>query len=151
VIGVHMRRGDVKYHARVPTTYFIELIDSIRSEAGVCLPATLFTDGTASEISPLLEIGNIRVAPRESDLIDLLLLARSKIIVPCPGSTFSYWSGFLSNAPIIMNSPINSARIRDVALNEYLYEGPLRDDTLVIPDGLKRQITNAALVSSEYN
>jgi hypothetical protein len=144
VIGVHIRRGDLKDNARVPTMYFIKLINSIRSEAGACLPVTVFTDGTASEISPLLVLGNITLAPKDSDIIDLLLLARSKFIIPCPGSTFSNWSGFLSDAPIIMSPYIDSVRIRSVTVSADLYEGPLCDDKSIVPDVLKRQITRAA-------
>jgi hypothetical protein len=53
----------------------------------------------------------------------MLLLSKSKIIVISTGSTFSYWSGFLSNAPMIMHPDHIHARIRNLDEKGLLFEG----------------------------
>lgn len=133
-IGLHMRMGDFKKLAegidfnkvgvtRTPEDYFHQIIVDIRHLHGSDLPVSIFTDGHPGEIGKILSLKNISVIAGNNDLVDLLLLSRSKIIITSAGSTFSYWAGFLSDAPIIMHPAHIYEPIR--LPEEGLYEGPL--------------------------
>lgn len=135
VIGVHIRMGDFRKlqenevfrevgGVRTPEQYFIDIIHSIRSIHGSELAVSIFTDGYAHEISGILKMNNVSFVEGNSDIVDLLLLSKSSIIVSSAGSTFSYWAGFLSNAPVIMHPDHIHLPIR-CSLNNDLYEGPL--------------------------
>jgi hypothetical protein len=132
VIGIHIRRGDFRDlqagenfkdvgAVRTPLQYFKELIFDIRKLNGFPLPVTIFSDGYDNELQELLVIENVKRSSNKPDIVDMLLLSRSKIIVASAGSTFSYWAGFLSNAPIIMHPDHLHASIRDI--NDGFYQG----------------------------
>jgi len=140
-IGVHVRMGDFPSlkegenfnevgQKRTPETYFIDIITRIREVHGSTLPVTVFTDGYRHEFNKLFELENIEMAEGNPDIIDLLLLSRSKIIVTATGSTFSYWAGFLSEAPVILHPDHIHQPHRG---NPTLYEGALdvHNDLLV--------------------
>lgn len=114
IIGVHVRMGDFRKLAksedfskvgavRTPEEYFVKIIKLIRLINGSHLPVSVFTDGFKHEFNELLSLDNITFIDGNKDIVDLLLLSRSKIIVTSAGSTFSYWAGFLSEVPIIMH------------------------------------------------
>lgn len=132
VIGVHIRMGDFrklkegeKYesgHVRPPQSLFVDLINRIRQVNGKNLPVVLFSDGYRNGLSEILELNNTKLTDKNSDLIDLLLLSKSRIILPTHGSTFSAWACFLSDATILsfFNYPKS---IRPPGLMEEIYEG----------------------------
>ena len=142
-IGVHIRMGDFrKLHqgedfskvgaVRTPEDYFIDVISQLRAMHGSCLPVSVFTDGYPHELEKLLRLEKVTLVQGNTDIVDMLLLSRSKIVVTSAGSTFSYWSGFLSNAPIVMHpdhihEPIRSAN----ELHKY-YEGPVHHEVLPV-------------------
>ncbi|GHN02877.1 hypothetical protein WSM22_43660 [Cytophagales bacterium WSM2-2] len=133
-IGVHVRMGDFKKLAagqdfketggtRTPMDYFISTIQSIRKIHGTSLPVSVFSDGYKNELSELLSLDNIQLVEGNNDMIDLLLLSKSKIIVTSAASTFGYWAGFLSQAPIIMHPDHIHEPLR---VDCEIYEGALR-------------------------
>ena len=134
-IGVHIRMGDFRAlktgedfstvgAVRTAENYFIDVINGIRKIHGSFLPVVLFTDGYKKELTQILSLQNVQLAEGNSDLVDLLLLSRSKIIVTAAGSTFSYWSAFLSDAVLIMHPGHLHQPLRPGELNEKWYEGP---------------------------
>lgn len=134
VIGVHIRRGDFiipeeneelgkRGTLRTPESYFINMIECIRSISGAELSVTIFSDASKNELKDLFKLPNVSMAEGNKDLEDLLLLSRSNIIVTSAGSTFSYWAGFLSNAPIIMHPTYVGIKIRPENVRNQLYEG----------------------------
>ncbi len=136
IIGVHIRMGDFRKlkagedfsqvgATRTPEDYFIDCINQIRSINGSNLPVSIFTDGYRHELQNLLALENVEIIEGNKDIVDMLLLSRSKIIVTSAGSTFSYWSGFLADAPLIMHPDHIYAPIRPTNVNEKFYEGPL--------------------------
>ena len=136
IIGVHIRMGDFRKlkegedfsqvgATRTPEDYFIDCINQIRSINGSKLPVSIFTDGYRHELQNLLALENVEIIEGNKDIVDMLLLSRSKIIVTSAGSTFSYWSGFLADAPLIMHPDHIYAPIRPTNVNEKFYEGPL--------------------------
>lgn len=74
---------------------------SLRKDAGLELPVTVFSDAEPSEIEELTKLNNIKLAEPKPDILDILLLASSKIVVLSIGSSFSYWGAFLSEGIVI--------------------------------------------------
>ena len=127
-IGVHIRMGDFRKlkrgenfsmvgMVRTPEMYFIEMINKIRAIHGTALRVSVFTDGYRNEFEKLFELENIELVEGNSDMVDLLLLSKSKIIVTSAGSTFSYWAAFLSNALVIKHPDHIHTLIRPVNCN----------------------------------
>jgi len=136
VIGVHIRMGDFRKlkqgedfsqvgATRTPEGYFIDCINKIRSINGSTLPVSIFTDGYRHELKELLALKEVEIIEGNRDIVDLLLLSRSKIIITSAGSTFSYWSGFLADAPVILHPDHIYAPLRPESVNKKFYEGPL--------------------------
>ncbi len=136
VLGVHIRMGDFRKlkegedfskvgHVRTPEDYFIDVIRKVREMAASDLPVSLFTDGYRHEFEKMFSLKNIEMVEGNADAVDLLLLSRSKAIVMANGSTFSYWAGFLSEAPIIKHPDHLYAPFRPNDINHAYYEGPL--------------------------
>jgi hypothetical protein len=134
VIGIHARMGDFSKlakgeiyksgHVRVPEEYFIKTVKLLREISACCLPVAVFTDGFREEFREIFYLKGIEMVEQNPDIVDLLLLSRSKIIIPTHGSTFSMWAAFLSDAIIIFNFPYPNL-IRPDSLRETLYEGVL--------------------------
>lgn len=123
VIGVHIRRGDFKIGCKItPVSFFAEVIESIRSDIKEHLPVTVFTDGDFEEIEPLFKLGGVKLAEPKSDILDILLLASSKILITSIGSTFSYWGAFLSEGIIIKHPEEWHAPFRLENDNNFLSE-----------------------------
>jgi hypothetical protein len=133
-IGVHIRMGDFRKlkegedfskvgSTRTPEKYFIDIINNIREIHGTSLPVTVFTDGYRNEFEELFSMENIHMAEGNTDIVDMLLLSKSKIIVCSANSTFSYWAGFLADAPIILHPDHIHQSIRSKEFNNKFYEG----------------------------
>jgi hypothetical protein len=135
VVGVHVRLGDFRAlrpgedfakvgHVRAPLSYFRSRIEGIRRVCGGSVPVTLFSDGRDSDLAELLALPNVQRSTGPSDLVDLLLLARSRVIVVAPGSSFGQWAGSLADAPVLHHPAHFHAPSRPPELNERWYEGP---------------------------
>jgi hypothetical protein len=68
---------------------------------------------------------NIQFSGKNPDIVDLVLLSKSKLIVTSATSTFSYWAAFLSNSPVIMHPDHLHADLRNAECNQHIYEGSL--------------------------
>ena len=136
-IGVHIRMGDFRKlnvgeefaggHVRTPESYFVNIINGIRNIIGGDIKVNVFTDGYKNEFDTIFNLKNIEIVEGNNDLVDMLLLSKSKIIVITTGSTFSYWAGFLSDAPMIMDTDHNHSRIRSIDNNDNFFEGSYGD------------------------
>ena len=138
VIGVHIRMGDFRKlksnenfasvgSVRTPEEYFIGVIQTIRAMAAQDLPVSIFTDGFKHEFTSLPQLKNVSFVEGNRDIVDLILLSKSKIVVTSAGSTFSYWAGFLSDSPIIMHPDHIHQPLRIGHIAEIAYEGPFND------------------------
>ena len=134
-IGVHVRLGDFRPlrpgedfakvgAVRAPLSYFRAHIEGIRRVCGESTPVTLFSDGRDGDLAELLALPHVHRSTAPSDLVDLLLLARSRVIVTAPGSSFGQWAGFLADAPVLHHPAHFHAPSRPPELNERWYEGP---------------------------
>jgi Glycosyl transferase family 11 len=102
IIGVHIRRGDFKLgNQTTPLHYFIEIVNTIRSAVLKDAPVTVFSDADELELQEILSIPNVKLAENKPDILDILLLSKSKYIVLSRSSTFGYWAAFLSDALVI--------------------------------------------------
>jgi Glycosyl transferase family 11 len=135
VIGVHIRMGDFRKlklgedfskvgAVRTPEKYFVNLIEAIREINGCNLPVSVFTDGFKHEFTELFSLDNISMIEGNADIVDMLLLSKSSIIITSAGSTFSYWSAFLSNAPVLMHPDHIHQPLRPLEVAKKYYEGP---------------------------
>jgi len=143
IIGVHIRMGDFRKlsstedfskvgQTRTPMQYFIDVINNIRKISGKELPVSIFSDGRIDELSDILSLKNVDLVQGNKDIIDLILLSKSKIIVTSAGSTFSYWAGFLSKAALIRHPDHIHEIIRDEDFNSTYYEGPFSDSVILV-------------------
>lgn len=118
VIAVHIRRGDFKLGNPVtPQSFFIDCINQVRSVAGENWEVTVFTDADADEISEVLALPAVTLASPKPDILDILLMSKSKVIILSQSSTFSYWGAFLSDAVILKPAGDWQQKIRDEAVN----------------------------------
>jgi hypothetical protein len=159
VIGVHVRQGDFRKlapgeefgeygHIRAPLSYFQSLIRGIRQIGGSDLPVTLFSDGSDSDLQELLKMPGVCLSENNSDIVDLILLSRSRIIVTSPSSTFSYWSGFLSDAPVLHHPRHFNTNMCSRA-NETFFEGSVVGSSDEWPSSLKDNIRAFSRQSGE--
>lgn len=145
VIGVHIRMGDFRKlkegeeyrsgHVRPPQSLFVDLIKRIRQVNGRNLPVLLFSDGYPDELNEILELSNTKLIDNNCDLVDLLLLSKSRIIIPTHGSTFSAWACFLSDATILSFFDYPTS-IRPRGLIEEIYEGTYDADNKILREKL---------------
>lgn len=102
IIAIHIRRGDFKLGNTItPNEYFIKGINLIRAVVGNNWPVTIFTDANKDEIKDILILPSVFLAQEKPDIIDILLMSKSKIMLLSQSSTFSYWGAFLSEAIVI--------------------------------------------------
>jgi hypothetical protein len=142
VIGVHIRRGDFKLGSTLtPLSFFIDSIKVIREACGQELPVTVFTDAAIDEIEELLQLPEVYLSKPQEDVLDLLLLSRSRICVLSIGSTFSFWGGFLSNGIVLMHPDEWHPELRPHDVNLLSYEGkfdPLQPVNVRLLEQLKQ-------------
>lgn len=143
-IGIHIRMGDFRElkagedfnkvgAVRTPESYFIETINLIRQINGAALPVTIVTDGYRQELQGLLSLPNVDVLEGNPDVVDMLVLSKSKIIITSASSTFSYWAGFLSDVPVIVHPSIRQIKFRPNGF----FEGPLEVDNPSLMEYIK--------------
>ena len=155
VISVHVRCGDFRELranenfarvglVRTPLQYFDDAIQLIRSVAGRDLPVTIFSDGAKEDIAQLLRLPNVQKSPTRAALADLLVMSRSRIIIPSAGSTFSYWAAFLSEAAVMLHPQHIHSPMRPSEVNQLFYEGPTPSNQSDCPVLLRENIQAAA-------
>lgn len=146
IIGVHIRMGDFRRlkqgevynsgHVRTPQEFFINCIKDIRNLNGNNLPVSVFTDGYKEEISEILKLHNVQTVDNNSDLVDLLLLSKSKIMLPTHGSTFSAWAAFLSDAPVVLPFPYEK-KLREDEFYKNVYEGKFDKENEILRKNIR--------------
>ncbi len=155
-IAVHIRCGDFRElqpdedfarvgNVRTSLAYFETLIGQIWARRRENLPVTLFSDGTDTDLAPLLVLPNVTRSNAGNDVVDLLLMSRASLIVSAAGSTFSQWSGFLADAPLLMHPSHIHAPVRPRHINERFYEGPAVGNAEDWPELLRANIDRIAV------
>jgi len=125
-ISVHIRRGDFKYGNPItPLSFFINAINLIRDLTKQVVTVTVFTDAEKEEIEEIFSLPCVSMASIKPDILDILLMSKSKVLVLSQSSTFSYWGAFLSEAIIIKPIDDWQNNIRDEKTNFNFYEGKI--------------------------
>jgi hypothetical protein len=147
VVGLHIRMGDFRKlnpgeeynggHVRMPETYYTEIVNGIR-EINPNTPVSVFTDGYKKEFEYLFQIADVEMVSGYSDIIDLLLLSKSKVIVGTYGSTFSYWASFLSEGIVITHRFQKHASLRPENMNAEVYEGPFDVTNTLLVESIRK-------------
>lgn len=143
VIAIHIRRGDFKHGNPItPTLFFINAILLTREIAGEQWPVTVFTDAAPGEIRDVLSLPAVRLAEDKPDVLDILLMSKSRVLVLSRSSTFSYWGAFLSDAVIIKPEGDWQDDLRPREINNLIFEGKVDFDDPAsvqqLKEGLKR-------------
>jgi hypothetical protein len=125
---------------RTPLVYFTSLIQGIRKLHGTELPVLVVTDGKPGDLQELLCLPHVTMAPGNTKIVDILMMAKSKILIPSVGSTFGYWAGFLGDCAVIMHPDHIHEQIRPSSVNERFYEGPATGPPDRWPNLLKANI-----------
>ena len=100
-IAVHVRLGDFPAHYRTPISWYKSMVEQISSCAEkMGLEILVFSDGTNSELEPLLKIPGVRRAFFGNALADLIAISRCRFLIGSD-STFSTWAAFLGGVPCI--------------------------------------------------
>lgn len=148
-LGVHVRMGDFRKlqqqedfskvgAVRTPEDYFVETIHAIRKIYGRSIPVTVFTDGFRHEFNSLFTLTDVHMMEGNKDIIDLLTLSNSKVIVTSAGSTFSYWAGFLSNAPLILHPDHIHNTVRALDECQLYFEGSFDNQNKLLIDSINK-------------
>ena len=143
VIAVHIRRGDFKIANPItPISFFIDCINQIRNAAGDLWPETIFTDAEEYEIEELLQLPQVAVAESKPDILDILLMSKSKVIVLSQSSTFSYWGAFLSDAIILKPANDWQKNLRSENINKQYPEIRWEENDTACVEQLNLSIKN---------
>ena len=125
-VAIHVRRGDFPRHLRLADEEIAAMIAGVEKAATRRLKFYLFSDGAQEELRAIAGHDNIEIIQGNPAIVDLLLMSKAKIIIPAIGSTFSYFSAFLSEALIIRHKNDNFGAIRKENKTEFRYaEMPL--------------------------
>ena len=116
-IGVHVRRGDFRItdggrFARTgvfetPNTWYLKAIAEARQRLGADMDVRVFSDASPGELADFQRLHRITIMPPAPAIQDLLLLARSQLIVGTGKSTFSMWASFLSGVTTLWPSNLD--------------------------------------------
>jgi len=139
IVSIHIRRGDFKVgYSLTPNEYFIDAINYLRNNIQYFGVVHIFTDADNNEISDITNLINVQLYSTGNDLQDLLMLSKSKVIFVSNGSTYSYWSSFLSNSIIIRYDEDKYGKIRiEENLFEYYWPSELEHSIPQIKNILK--------------
>ncbi len=150
VIGVHVRQGDFRPlrpgesfpggHVQAPLSYFKARILGLRKVSGQVLPVTLFSDGNDQDLAELLALPAVTRSPATADIVDMLLLSRSRVVLGAPGSSFSDWGAFLSEAIVLKHPDHFHGPARPESVRERVFEGPAPEDVDAWPEELRAQV-----------
>jgi hypothetical protein len=129
-------------NTRTPLGYFTNIIRCLRAVHGSQIPIAIVSDGRRNQLQELLKLPAVELAARQTAIVDILRMSRSKILVPSSGSSFGYWAGFLGDSAILMHPDHIHKSIRPEPVNELFYEGPTPDSSEQWPELLKANIAS---------
>jgi len=124
-IGVHVRLGDFnKSDTALPLSWHVDALKKVRELVGCYEQAIVVSDGAESELKELLQLPNVQIVRTGSAIGDLLLLAKSKVLIGSAGSTFTMWASFLGQMTTVVHpsAPIEPYKLINT---EGHYLGPL--------------------------
>ena len=128
-VSIHVRLGDFKRvpdpgevrakdNIALPIDWYINALQTVRAHTGEQVGAQVFSDGTESELAPLLALPGVHRVEYGSAIADMLALSRSRLLI-ASGSTFSMWASFLHQAPTIWHPGKMLQALHDDARTEF--------------------------------
>jgi hypothetical protein len=119
-IAVHVRRGD-KVVAKVGEActisnrspsdeWFVAVIRSLRQFSNPETPVTVYSDGKPEQLRSILALPNVALSPPAPAVVDMLCMARARVLVTSGISSFSMWPAFIGEVPAI-SYPGTGARL----------------------------------------
>jgi hypothetical protein len=117
-IAAHVRRGDKptmnfmepygglkdglpQHHCTMSDQWFVNAINNLRAAIGWPAPLKVFSDARDEQIQSILALENVTRAPDNPSIVDLLMLAKAKVLITTGTSSFSAWASFVGGAPTI--------------------------------------------------
>ncbi|MHB1196538.1 MAG: alpha-1,2-fucosyltransferase [Lutibacter sp.] len=99
-VGVHIRLGDYDIESRISFTWYLEKMKFLHEIYDSEIEFLIFSDGSADELSEVLNFPNTTLVFFGSAIADILVLSKAKFII-ASDSTFSAWSAYLGQVPIL--------------------------------------------------
>jgi hypothetical protein len=109
VIAAHVRRGDkptIGYgqpqtgaNQTMPDEWFMRCIENIRGVLGYPAPVRVFSDAWPEQLQKVLALPNVSLSPQQPAIVDILTMARSRILICTAHSMFSMWPTYLGRMP----------------------------------------------------
>lgn len=100
-VGLHIRLGDYLPELRVSIDWYKGVIMRI-TELNKEQKFLIFSDGTDEELAELLALPNVERVFYGNAFADMIGLSRCKLVV-ASDSTFSAWSAFIGQKPVIFS------------------------------------------------
>jgi hypothetical protein len=101
-ISLHVRLGDFKVGKQTTSIdWFVNVVNLVRKISDSDLKVYIFSDGSDTELAPLLALDNSQRLVFGSSIADLLALSRANMLIGSKGSTFSMWASYLGRMPVI--------------------------------------------------
>jgi hypothetical protein len=88
-------------YLQTPLQWYVDTLSTIRRELAIELPAVVISDGTSSDLKPLLDLPATSLGSTKSAIADLLLLSKSSVLLGAGRSSFSAWASFLGKMPTV--------------------------------------------------
>lgn len=114
-IAIHVRMGDFtppkniavlkagQTNVRIPISWYCDVLRSLRQRLSRDVPVRLYSDGTPSDLAPLLDMPSVHWVVGNPAISDLLAIASSRLLISS-GSGFSFWGSYLGQVPRICYS-----------------------------------------------
>ena len=110
-LAVHIRRGDMPVwegegdvpncHS-LPSSWFEQVIVSIREAAGRDLHVRVFSDARSGRLEDILALPGVERSPMDNTVLaDLWLMSEARMLVTTGTSTLSAWASFLGGMPSV--------------------------------------------------
>ncbi len=111
-IAVHVRRGDKapipfgrpmtgEATETLPEQWYINAIRSVRDALGTTARVRVFSDAKAGQIDSILAEPGVTRSADNPSIVDMLLLAKARVLITTGLSSFSAWASFLGAMPTI--------------------------------------------------
>ncbi|WP_143755411.1 hypothetical protein [Gloeocapsopsis sp. IPPAS B-1203] len=112
-VGIHVRQGDFinKYNTALPPVKRYVAIVRLLAQLWPSAVFILVSDGNEEVLMPLLDTGKCKIREKVNErhtlegvqdaLIDLLILARTNLVISTPYSSFGGFAAMLGNKPIV--------------------------------------------------
>jgi hypothetical protein len=130
-VGIHVRLGDFSGNMLHPVSWYVDALRAVRRRDGR-RRVFVFSDGSEAQLAALLAEPEVELVRGTNAIVDLLLLARSQLLIGSGSSTFSSWAAFLGQMPVVARreNPMSWWGLEAPPGGHWTLEAPGRDYTL---------------------